>query len=107
MAIAGPLADPDEITEQFRQKLKDTFPEHRPKLTAKNLPFAKYSAMRLRRVPMRDVLDEYMQDHPKTFRGDPHTPENRSLKRKLRRDMKQFVKRHILTFESMIGDKNS
>ena len=107
MAIVGPMADPDEFTEQLRQRLKETFPPHRPKLTKKNLPFAKYSAMRLRRVPIKDIADEYIQDHRRQFPSDPESIEYRRAKRKLEENLKKITKRQLLTFDAMLGDKNS
>ena len=107
MAIVGPMADPDEITEQLRQKLKATFPPHRPKLTKKNLPFAKYSAMRLRHVPIKDIADEYIQDHRRQFPSDPESIEYRRAKRKLEENLKKITKRQMLTFDAMLGDKNA
>jgi hypothetical protein len=105
MAMASRLADPDVIAQDFRQKLIDTYGKHRPKLTRKNLPFTKYSAMRLRRIPIKDIADEYIEDHPKAVPGDPESPEYRREKRKLEERLKKCAKAHLKTLDAMVGEE--
>lgn len=107
MAVAGRLADPDEITQAFRQKLIKTFGKRRPKLTKKNLPFAEYLAMKLRRMRLRDIADEYILRHPHAFPKDPESPEYKRAKHELKVRLKQTIKRLDITLEAMIGDKIS
>ena len=105
VAMASRLANPDEITEQFHQKLIDTFGKRRPKLTDNNLPYTEYLAMKLRRMRLRDIADEYILRHRRRFPKDPLSPEYKTKKRQLEINLKQIIKRLTKTLDNIIGDK--
>ncbi len=104
MAIANRIADQDAIVEQFRKQLVKSFGKRRPKITKKNLPYAQYFGISLRKMKIKDIADEYIQQHRRQFPKDEESLEYRRAKRRLEENLKKTVYRLKETFESMIGE---
>ena len=107
IAMASRMSNPDKIAEQFHQKIIDTYGKRNQKLTKKNMPYAEYLTMKLKRIPLRDIADEYITSHSKEFPKDPVSPEYLKKKRELKVKLKLIIKRLIKTLENLTGGQNS
>ncbi|MCB9109614.1 MAG: hypothetical protein H6634_00035 [Anaerolineales bacterium] len=104
IALATSAVDPDEITQAFHQELTNTFIQRKPRLTKENLPFAEYLAMKLRKVTLKDIADEYILRHPREFPKNPNSPEYKRKKRVLKSRLKMTIRRLGMTADNLLGN---
>jgi hypothetical protein len=105
MAMANQLTDPDEITMAFRQKLDEAFGADRPKITKGNLDTARYLAMKMQGIKIKDIADEYIQQHRDNFPEDEHSTEYATAKEHLEHRLKTNMLRLEKTINEIFREK--
>ena len=106
IALASQAADLKTIVNNFREEYYRTFGKDRPNITKGNLNTAKYLRMKLENSPMKDIADEYIQDHRSEFPKDPESAKYKAAKRKLEVRLGKNMNRLQDTFDKIFGDKN-
>jgi len=104
IAIASQASDPKAISDQFRQEFTKTFGKDRPKLTEGNLKTGEYLRMKLAGMPIKDIVDVYIQRHRSEFPNDEFSKEYRATKRKHEEMMKKRIQRLQNTINEILGD---
>ncbi len=103
-AIAGQMADPKLISEEFRKEFNKTFGD-KPRLSEENLNSAEYLRMKLEGKPLRDILDIYIQRNPGQFPNPKSTKSYARAKKTHLEKLRKRIQRLQKTFNKMMGDK--
>jgi hypothetical protein len=103
-AIAGPLSDPKEITQQFMTEYNRTFGKQRPKISREFVNNADLLRMKFEKMPIKDIADEYIQRNRSQFAKDERSPEYRAQKRRLEERLKKQLQRHEKVLSKLLGD---
>jgi hypothetical protein len=106
IAMASQASDPKAISDQFRQEFTKTFGKVRPKLTEGNLKTGEYLRMKLAGMPIKDIVDIYIQRHRSEFPNDGFSKGYRAAKRKHEEIMKKRIQRLQNTINEILGDNN-
>jgi hypothetical protein len=104
IALAAQASDPKAISDQFRQEFTKTFGKDRPKLSEGNLKTGEYLRMKLAGMPIKDIVDVYIQRHRSEFPNDEFSKEYRATKRKHEEMMKKRIQRLQNTINEILGD---
>jgi hypothetical protein len=101
VAMAGPLADPKEISTEFRKKYTEEFGRSRPNITDENINTAEFLTRKLNGMRLNDIADIYIERHPSEFPRDPLTKAYKAAKRKLEDRLKMRMARLLETLKKM------
>lgn len=105
VAMAGPLADPKAIAEQFKAEYTKTFGKDRPKITKTHLKTAEYLSMKLEGKSLNDMVDLYIDRHPSEFPKNKKSPEYRKAFQTCRGTIKKNIQRLQDAIDERVGDK--
>ena len=83
IAMASLYTDPNETVEEFQRKHVYAFGDDRPNITQGNLEKMPYLVMQLQGMVVRDIADEYIQEHRSDFPDDEESDEYKTAMRRL------------------------
>jgi len=92
IAVAHQLSDPDEIAEKFRAKIIETFGE-KPKVKKEHLETSEYLAMKNTGKELEDIVDIYLERHPKEISSELEPEEYEIERKKVKDKLKHRINR--------------
>jgi hypothetical protein len=104
IAMASQASNLKVISDQFRQEFTKAFGKDRPKLTEGNIKTGEYLRMKLAGMPIKDIVDVYIQRHRSEFPIDESSKEYRSTKRRHEEMMKKRIQRLQNTIDEILED---
>jgi hypothetical protein len=102
IAVAHQLSDPDELSEKFRQRMKDTFGEE-PKIKADDLDTAEYLSMKITGKTINDIVLLYLERHPDAIPYRKGTKKYNEALRKLKDNTRQKLHRLQQDIKQIVG----
>ena len=106
MAMANGFSDPEQIAGEFRRVFDETFGDNRLNITEGNLATAPYLIKKLQGMVIKDIADDYIQEHRSEFPDDEELDDYKAKKRLLEERLDTGIRRLLKMIDKVFPDKN-
>jgi hypothetical protein len=105
MAMAGKMANPELIIQQFREEYKKTFGIHQPKITPTAVSAAYYLQLQKAGKPWDYIVEEYIRLDKLNLPKKTNTKRYIDVHRKIEQKLKKRMQRAEIVLQAIVRDK--
>ena len=106
MAMAGSMADPDVIANQFRDQCRKTFGSYHPRITKTITNTAHYLKLKKAGKPWNFIVEEFIRLNKFSLPRDRSSPRYQKTLLRYEQRLKKRMQRTEFAFQALIRDKN-